>query len=585
MNEPGLEKDAGMRQPREQLRAFCVLGVFTLLGCGDGLRSSNVIRGEEPVQPGPGLREADPTDAIYDPHHLLEVELEMDPADWGVLREQGLSLFELQRAEVQDFDYTFFDADVAIDGQLVQGAAVRKKGGLGSLSRLRPSLIVELDRDAEHRAVSGVGRLTLNNDRSNSSHNRQCMALELFAKAGLPASRCNLAHVRVNGQDLGTYSNVEPIRKPFLERHFVDPEGNLYEGQQDGDFTRASLERLQIKTNATSNDRSDLGAVARALEAEDGEVADELAKVIDLPQFRRFWALETLTGNWDSYSGNTNNFYAYRDPTSDRFVFFPWSPDNAFTGGNPGDEYNQTLTVYATGAIANRLYNLPQERAYFRALLSELNDTLWDTPALLARLDELVTLGRDAWPGAVEQQRRYLAEYSRALRDELALPAPEWTLGGIELPDSACTGDLGAASGRFETTWIEGPLPTEPGSGRFEASLTIGGQTLDATWFGSAGRDPASGNPAPLMLFVGSLPDGRQALIQFVLGGGFSPGVQPFYAFETVGFVGIASSDGSVQFLGYLSEGQLDIERGGQLAGDPVVGTFEGQIYQTGCYQ
>ena len=33
-------------------------------------------------------------------------------------------------------------------------------------------------------------------------------------RARLPAPRCNLAHVVVNGEDLGTHSNVEPIDCP-----------------------------------------------------------------------------------------------------------------------------------------------------------------------------------------------------------------------------------------------------------------------------------------------------------------------------------------------------------------------------------
>ena len=118
-----------------------------------------------------------------------------------------------------------------------------------------------------------------------------------------------------------------------------------------------------------------------------------------LDQFRRFWAIETLSGNWDSYSGNTNNFYLYHHPGSDRLLFLPWGTDTAFTGGSIIDAYNQTLTVYATGALANRLYNLPDERERFRALLGELNDSLWDADALEARLDELATLSSDAWPG------------------------------------------------------------------------------------------------------------------------------------------------------------------------------------------
>lgn len=533
----------------------------------------------------------DSSDVVYEPGRRLEIEIEMAPADWDALREQGFSLFEFQRGEAGDFDYTFFDARVTIDGEELEGAAVRKKGGLGSLSRLRPSLIIDLDRNLVDPSVAaqrlhGVTRLTLNNDRSNPSHNRQCMAYEMFAQAGLPASRCNLARVLVNGADLGTFSNVEPVRKPLLRRLFGDDSGNLYEGREDGDFTESGVDRFQMKTNETSNDRSDLRAVANALAADDANVVAELERVVDLDRFRRFWAIETLTGNWDSYSGNTNNFYLYHDPASDRLVFLPWGTDTAFTGGSIIDSYNQTLTVYATGALANRLYNLPEERSRFRALLGELNDSLWDAGALEARLDQLAALSTDAWPGAVEAQREFIRTHSGALRDELALPAPEWRLGGIDLT-GPCRGAIGKLSGRFETTFVEGALQPDPGATGFDATLTIDGRALEATWFGIAGRDPVAADPSGSVQLLGVTADQHTLFVGLQLPPvAFSPGRHPFYNFETVGFAAYSSpAQPNGLLLGFVSDGAVTFEAASLAAGAPIVGSVEGEVFQTNCFE
>ena len=563
-------------------RRVAALGLLSALlaGCGDA-------SSDPAAQQSTGAAATDDaSDVVYDPRRRLEIEIEMAPGDWDVLREQGFSLFEFQRGEAGDFDYTFFDARVTIDGEALEGAAVRKKGGLGSLSRLRPSLIIDLDRNVTDRDYHGVTRLTLNNDRSSPSHNRQCMAYEMFAQAGLPASRCNLARVFVNGADLGTFSNVEPIRKPLLRRLFGDDSGNLYEGREDGDFTESGVERFQMKTNETTNDRADLRAVAQALAADDSSVVAELARVIDLDQFRRFWALETLTGNWDSYSGNTNNFYLYHDPSSDRFVFLPWGTDTAFTGGSVIDAYNQTLTVYATGALANRLYNLPAERERFRALLGELNDSLWNADALEARLDELATSSSDAWPGAIEAQREFIRTHSQALRDELALPAPEWRLGGIDLA-GACRGGIGTLSGRFETTFVEGALAPNPEAAGFAATLTIDGRALQATWFGAAGRDPAGADPSGAVQLLGVTPDEQTLFIGLQLPpGSFTPGRHPFYNFETVGFAGYSSpAQPNGLLLGFVSEGVVTFEAASLAADAPIVGSVEGQVFQTNCFE
>lgn len=571
-----IQRGAGAGVLRRASNGWPLLAVAALVsGCGDD-------EGSAPTQDSVLA-----TGDLYDPLRRLEIEVEMPAADWDALREQGFSLFEFQRGEAGDFDYTFFDADIRIDGQRLERASVRKKGGLGSLSRVRPSLIVDLDRNVADREVLGVTRLTLNNDRSSPAHNRQCMAYELFAQAGLPASRCNLAHVVVNGEDLGTFSHVEPIRKPLLQRLFGDDSGNLYEGREDGDFTPDGVERFQIKTNAATNDRSDLRAVVRALEAADDQVVAELERVVDLDQFRRFWALETLTGNWDSYSGNTNNFYLYHDPASDKLVFLPWGTDTAFTGGSIVDAYNQTLTVYATGALANRLYNLPEERARFRALLAELNDTLWDASALEARLDELAGLSTDAWPGAVAAQREFLLTHSDNLRAELAQPAPEWRLGGIDL-SGPCRGRINRVSGEFDTSFTAGPLqPAADAGGAFDAQVTIDEQALQAFWFGLAGRDPEGGDPSGSVQVLGALADDRLVFLGLQLpASSFEPGVHPFYNFETVGFAAFVSpAQPAGALLGFISEGAIEFDAAGLEAGARVAGRFEGEIFQTGCFE
>jgi hypothetical protein len=528
---------------------------------------------------------ADPTDVVYDAGRRLEIDIEMAPADWDALKDQGFSLFEFQRGEAGDFDYTFFDASVTIDGQRLEGVSVRKKGGLGSLSRLRPSLIIDLDRNVDGQALAGVSRLTLNNDRSSPSHNRQCMAFELYAQAGLPASRCNLAHVLVNGTDLGTFSNVEPIRKPLLRRLFGNDSGNLYEGREDGDFTAAGVERFQMKTNETTNDRSDLRAVVRALEADDASVVGQLEQLVDLDRFRRFWALETLTGNWDSYSGNSNNFYVYHDAASDRLVFLPWGTDTAFTGGSVVDSYNQTLTVYATGALANRLYNLPEERTRFRALLGELNDTLWDADVLVARLDELAASSTDGWPGDLEAQREFLLTHSDDLRAELELPAPEWRLGGIDLA-GPCRGMIGSVTGRFDTSFVAGPVQASA-AGAFEAAVTVGGQALDAAWIGAAGRDPAGADPSGSVQLLGTTADGRTLFIGLQLpAAAFAPGRQPFYSFESVGFAAFVSpAQPAGLLLGFVSEGAVTFSAASLEPGARITGEVEGELFQTNCLE
>src|SRR5688572_29414718 len=286
--------------------------------------------------------------------HLVEVEIELADSDWQSLRREGRDLVGVYTRAQFDYEYTYFEANVTIDGVRHERVGVRKKGNWGSQSVARPSFKIDLEQFDPEGSHLGVDKLTLNNDLRDPTRTRGCMAYQLVARAGLPASRCNLAHVVVNGQDLGTYSNVESVDKQMLARHFSDADGNLYEGQQT-DFVRAEVDRIELKTNEKKNDRSDLLALVDALESDDAVLLERLGAVVDLGRFRDYWAMELLSGHWDGYANNSNNFMMYRDPETGLFQFLPWGTDNAFERANP-------RSMYARGRIASRLYGLPAER-------------------------------------------------------------------------------------------------------------------------------------------------------------------------------------------------------------------------------
>ena len=109
---------------------------------------------------------------------------------------------------LEDFNFTEFVADVTIDGTVINDVEIRKKGFLGSISRIRPSLKLDFDTFVDDRTYNGMSRMTLNNDRQDPSHTHQCMAYDMFRKAGLVAPRCNHSRVTVNGEELGVYTQV-----------------------------------------------------------------------------------------------------------------------------------------------------------------------------------------------------------------------------------------------------------------------------------------------------------------------------------------------------------------------------------------
>src|SRR4029079_2620919 len=139
-----------------------------------------------------------------------------------------------------------------------------------------------------------------------------------------------------NGTVLGVYSHVESIKEGFLKRNFGSADGNLYEGGRS-DFRSDWFQNFVIKKSSLATPRADLEATTKAIESAQGSLMAVLERSLDLEEFFRFWAVESLINDADGYAANANNFYVYHDPRRDRFSFIPWGADTVmFSGGGRG---------------------------------------------------------------------------------------------------------------------------------------------------------------------------------------------------------------------------------------------------------
>ncbi len=358
--------------------------------------------------PGPGAQANalcdvnDPTAAVFDPTVVQQVDIVMAPADWDFVRGQTRDLLEsLPCAEVEPTSpFEYRPATVTVNGTVLTNVGVRKKGFQGSLSSSRPSLKVDFGEFTSGQQYSGMDRLTLNNMRQDPSDINTCMSYYLMAQAGVPAPRCNYAHVTINGVDRGIFANVESIKNPYLIRNFGSAAGKLYEGTI-ADLRAGYFGRLEIKN---SGDRTDLLPLAHLLEGTDAEIIADLANQLNVDEFMTFWAMEGLIGHWDGYNQGNNNFYIYNDPATG-IRFFPWGADDTLDAlsGLGGAQAAISPAVFLNSQLAKRLWDIPSFRAQFLTRLNELRALLFPSggnAAVIAEVDRqgaLVNDPADPW--------------------------------------------------------------------------------------------------------------------------------------------------------------------------------------------
>ena len=341
------------------------------------------------------------TDISFEMENMPCVQISIDENDFTELGAQnrfgGPHEEQLERAighilssctEPFPDPFSYFPADVRIDGLAVDLVGVRKKGFVGSVligSDKRPSLKIKADKYIEEQQVGDVERITLNNNLTDSSRMRTCLVYSVFHDADYPAPLCNLANVMVNGTSLGAYTHVEPIKKAFLRRAFGNDYGSLYESTVS-DVTKEHLAdglgRWEAKTNDSIEEPILLLEIAQALEASNEMLESELGRVLDIDQFLTFWALETIVAHGDGYNSNSNNSYVYFNPENEnRAIFIPWGPDDAMQ-----DDEEQR---FVNSALARRLSQHPTFLSLYLERLSILLETSWNEERLYQRIDIL----------------------------------------------------------------------------------------------------------------------------------------------------------------------------------------------------
>jgi hypothetical protein len=530
---------------------------------------------------------------MFDRERVLEVAIELDPADWEILCRQERNIFDIFAGDCMAgpfvSPFTFFPGTVTVDGITVEQVGVRKKGFLGSLSQDKPSLKVRFDEYVDGQFLNGMRRMTLNNCRQDPSYLNQCLGYQLFAAAGVPAPRCSFAVVTVNGHQLGLYAHVESVKPPFLARHFARDDGNLWEGTLS-DFRPAWIHTFEQKTNRDDPDPSALEAVMTALDLPDEEVVGALEETIDFEAFLDFWAMEVIVGHWDGYTGNTNNFFVYEDPASDRLRFIPWGIDALFVDDNPFGSPAGATGVFATAALGRRLYLLPATQGRYVGRVLDLLERVWDEDAIIAEVDRMAALLRPHldpeqdlyFDPSVDRIRDFVATRQELLESTLEPQPPPWT---EPLRDAVCFAHIGDVSATFWTTWdtLDSGDIFLTGGGTF--TLFVGDQQIVAVAVGAAAGPGDAANPhVALVLLVGALPDGTFAALYLETDQGeLAAGADlPLDMSRAVGLLlhlDPATSPEPV-IIGLLGEGTLHFDAAGALPGASISGTVESPVWE-----
>ena len=136
-------------------------------------------------------RGRDPSDALFDPGRVIQIEIRLDPKDRHELRIGHRSRDEATGVVLADKPYEYYKADgPSTDGSSGQSACARD-GGLH-----QPSLKVKLDQYVKEQEFASLNMLAFNNNYQDESQARQWLAYLVMNKAGVSSSADSLPRQR-----------------------------------------------------------------------------------------------------------------------------------------------------------------------------------------------------------------------------------------------------------------------------------------------------------------------------------------------------------------------------------------------------
>lgn len=258
---------------------------------------------------------------------------------------------------------------------------VRLKGSVGgSFREITDKAGFKLKFKAAN-AFLGLRKMTLNNMVQDPSMIHETLAYAAFRASGVPASRTGLAYVRLNGEDIGVYLNLENLDDIGLTRIFGSAfdknTQHLYEGERGDDLVPNGAGDFEVDEGGDEpGETGDLEALIAAVNDEGGApLSERVAPYAELAEMGRMWGVEKYIEHWDGYAGHTepgqerpNNYYLYSDPAG-RFQMLPWGADQ--TWQPTSDKAGREVTFDGSGGV---FFNkCLEDRECFRAYWAGLN--------------------------------------------------------------------------------------------------------------------------------------------------------------------------------------------------------------------
>jgi len=411
---------------------------------------------------------------------------------------------------------TFISTD-GVSTKVRYEAAMRNRGN-GSRGQNPHNQRINLPHD---RPWQGYNAMTIN---SRVPHS-QAIGSAVFRYADVPAIDTTPIEFLINGVNYATggmynrYVWLEALDNDMAAGHWPDDDaGHLYKcndsngpGAADLDYEGENPDNYRIpyvkQTNVAADDYSGLIRMLDVLNNAPAETyIEDVAAVIDIDQWVRFLAVDTLLANGEGglTDGRGDDYAMYQGVLDPRFTLVPYDLDTVLgTGGQ--SQVDDDIWEYRDPSLhgLERLLSQPEVIQKYYAQLLELCDTVFAPETINPLIDQV--LGGWVSASRIATMKQFVVNRVANVRTQVAND-PLWVTsslplsGGYPRATSGSVGLSGTASGAYtRSVLVNGRLAVwdqndgtwyfDDGSSTYQEQILVGSDSTVTYHIPTTGED------------------------------------------------------------------------------------------------
>ena len=310
---------------------FCVSSMIT--GCNkqqdkiEEVNKSNIILADEEKYYGNTFGQGD----------IVDVKVEIDEDDWADIL-------------ANPTEEEFHSANITVNGTEVENVGFRTKG-FSSLTTVAQSdsnrygFKIKTDKYEDKQTLNGLNEFVLNGSFADPSYMREYLTYSAMKVLDGITPFATYANLYINNELFGFYLLIESYDDSFVERYSNAEDTCLYKAKSDFCTLLPSDDGSGFDLQYGSDKNLDnIKSLIEVLNTTTSETKTELEKILDVDSVLKAMAVNTVMGNYDSYSGSkAHNYYLLY--SNGKFSYIGWDYNMSMGGFNEDSGASVTVDI------------------------------------------------------------------------------------------------------------------------------------------------------------------------------------------------------------------------------------------------